>query len=260
MTDELDNMLADLRSADLTEGGTELVEPTLDSDPVAQWLRSVAAMLVIVLLVATLSLMLYLRSIDAPRTVQERDIEQYRAAIAVDPDTQLNHVRLAYAYAQAGRFDDAMASIENAYIISDNSLAMIAEADVLRYSGRLEAAVDAYDRARPEVERVYESALLDLRKQNIATTPPNTQLEQLLFGRGSALRDLGRIDEALQDFEEALSITPTDATLLVAAGETYAAVSNEASAAASFRTALMFVPDMPEALIGLRDLGLEEEE
>ncbi|MDA3936094.1 MAG: tetratricopeptide repeat protein [Actinomycetota bacterium] len=231
-------------------------QPALDPDPIAKWLRSVAAMLVVVLLVTTLSFMLYIRSIDTPRTAQERDIERYRTAVADDPDNQLNHVFLAYAYAQADRYEDAMKSIEKAYIISDNALVGIAEADVLRLSGQLDEAVTAYDRVRPKVERAYQSTLLELRKQNIGSEPPDTQMQQLLTGRGLALREQGSYEDALQDFEAALAIAPTDATLLVAIGETHAAMSNVASATVSFQAALRFIPEMPEALIGLRDIGL----
>lgn len=230
-------------------------EPTAGPDPLSRWLGLVAGLLVIVVLASVLGFALYLRTIDAPRTVVERDIERYKTAVLEEPSKQENHLRLAFAYAQADRYALAQQTIERAYELGETPDLFYAEAEVFRVSGRYDQAIQSYDMAVQEATTAYEATLRTLEQKAIITAPPNSLLASALLGRGTTYRALGDSSAAIADFEAAREIAPTDATLLAALGDAYAEAGERDAAAAAYREALRFVADLPAAVDGLRALG-----
>lgn len=236
---------------------TERPVASAKADPLNRWLALVAGLLVVVVLGMTLAFILYLRAIEAPRTASERDIDRYRTAVAEDPLDQQNHLLLAYAYAQAGRMDRARETLERAAELGETPDLAVARAEVLRVSGSYEEAIDAYTAAKRATDDAYAAQLLALEQAAILEIPPDRLGARVLFGRGLAYLGAQDPASAVQDFQDALEITPTDAGLLVALGDAQAARSNESSATAAYRRALEFTPGLPEAIEGLRALGID---
>lgn len=226
-------------------------EPAPPHDPVARWMLLVAGVLAVTIVGLVLAYTLAIRSIDAPRTADERALQVARVAVDADPLTQANHLALARAYAQAGRYDDALETVERAYQLGESGEALFTEADVLRAAGRFSQAVPVYDRAEDLARTEYEALLARLREQSVIEEPPNTLLGRVLFGRGLCRLEIGEPDEAADDFTAALEITPTDAALLVALGDAWADAGEPDQAARAYRRALEFVSNLPEARAGL---------
>ncbi|MDO8987081.1 MAG: hypothetical protein Q7V14_02540, partial [Coriobacteriia bacterium] len=86
--------------------------------------------------------------------------------------------------------------------------------------------------------------------------PPNSTLAAALRGRSIAKWETGDRLGAIADLDDALDIEPTDAAAMVRIAGYYAQSNDTSLAAAAYRRALQFVPDDPEALAGLRELGL----
>ncbi len=242
------------------EGPPEVETPRPEArvptaDPLSRWLALVAGLLIVVILASALAFTLYLRTVDAPRTSLERDIERYKAATIEQPLEQEGYLRLAFAYAQADRFDLAQSTIERARQLGETADYLYAQAEVLRVSGRYADAILSYDAAVAESTAAYESTLRELEKQGVVTASPNSQLALILLGRGITHRELGDSNAAIADFEAARVISPNDASLLAALGDIYAEAGDTQAASAAYREALRFVADLPAAVDGLRALG-----
>lgn len=229
-------------------------------DAFTRVLRLLAGGLLVVVLVAAISFTLYLQTLGAPRSAAERDIERYRVAAAEQPEVLANHVKLAYSFAIAGRFDEAMATITNAEKLTKAPRieVQLARAEIERAAGHYEVAIKTYTEVAKLAEAEYEEQTAKLKKQQIQFQPPNTALAAALKGRGIAKWESGDKTGAIADLDAALDIEPTDAATMVKIGGYYAESGDTSMAAAAFRRALDFVPDHPEALTGLRDLGSDQ--
>lgn len=249
---------------DFEDIGTE-ADPGPDApqevpDRVAATLRVIAGGLLVVVLVAAISFALYLQTLGAPRSAAERDIERYRAAVAEQPELLGNYVKLAYAYAIAGRYDDATETITIAEQMTKAPAieVQLARAEIERAAGRAEDAIATYDKVVKMAEDEYAAQAEELKRQQIVFQPPNSTLAAALKGRGMAKWDAGDQAGAIADLDAALNIEPTDAATMVVIGGYYAESGDTSTAAAAYRRALRFVPDYPEALAGLRALGMGE--
>jgi len=210
--------------------------------------------LLVVVLVAALSLVLYSQGLDAPRTALERDIMKHRAAIDANPSDLSNHLLLASSYTAAGRKDEALNVVRRARALSDSAIIDLTEAEVLRLSGFPRDALPLYDAAISDAQVEYERLLVDLRGRTVTFEPPNTLLARALQGRGIALGELGQTERSIEDLVKANEILPSDATILVALGDQLGKSGDAAGAAEAYRMALRFVPDYQGAREGLKRL------
>lgn len=219
-------------------------------------LPTLAGGMLVVVLVAVLSFVMYTRSLEAPRTAIERDIVKYRAAIEQSPSTLTNHLLLARSYVDAGRKEDALATVRRARALSEAAIVDLTEAEVLRLSGSSEEALPLYDLAVLKAQEEHEQSLVELRGQTVTMEPPNTLLARALQGRAAALLESGELQRSIDDLEQASQILPTDADILVALGAHRLASQDMTGAAEAFIGALRFVPDHREALDGLEKAGV----
>jgi len=215
---------------------------------------TLAGGLLVVVLVAAISLVLYTQGLDAPRTALERDIMKHRAAIDANPSDLSNHLLLASSYTTAGRKDDALYTVRRVRALSDSAIVDLTEAEVLRLSGSLQEALPLYDAAISDAQVEYEQLLVDLRGRTVAFEPPNTLLARALQGRGIALGELGQTEKSIEDLLKANEILPSDATILVALGDQLGKSGDATGAAEAYREALRFVPDYQGAREGLERL------
>lgn len=250
----------DPERSDVAEDPGAPVVAAVPEDRLTRSLRLVAGGLLVIVLVAAVSFALYLQSLGAPRSAVERDIERYKTAVAEQPTVLDNYVKLAYSYAIADRYDDAMATIDTADRITKAPQIQVrlARAEILRAAKRYKEAIAVYNEVATLAEEEYATQSAELKKQQIAYIPPNTTLASVLRGRGVAKWESGDEKGAIADLDAALDIEPTDAATMVRIGGYYAQSGDTSMAIAAYRQALRFVPDSPEARAGLRDLGKGE--
>jgi len=224
-------------------------------EPVSAWLLKVALALIVVLLVLTLTIAIYLVTLhDAPRTAEERDISAAEISVREAPGVAENWMNLSYAYAAVKRYDDAITTARKGRSETGEDVLLLAEADVLRVSGRPAAAVEVYDRAEGAVRNAEREAAGARRKVGIFVPLDDTTMAQVYVGRGIARRMLGDTAAAIADLERAVAITPDQATVLSTLGDYYADSGQGEKAAEQYRAALRYVPDHAPALDGLKRL------
>jgi len=240
----------------VSSGPTVEAPPVADPDRLSSLLRLVAGGLLVVVLVSAISFALYLQTLGAPRSVAERDIERYKTAVAEEPQELPNYVKLAYSYAIADRFDDAMATIATAEKLTKAPRleVQLARADIERAAEHYADAINTYSAVASLAEEEYATQAAELKKKQVMFQPPNTTLAAALKGRGVARWESGDSEGAIADLDAALTIDPTDASTMVEIAGYYAESGDTSTAVAAYQQALRFVPDYPEALAGLRDL------
>lgn len=226
--------------------------PERRQDPMVTWMLAVILGIIIVLLGTTAALVLYLGSLNrAPRTAVERDVATWETAIHERPSDTNAWASLAYAYAEADRFDDALRIVSEAQKRTKESSLVLVRADVLRMAGRYSEATDDYD----EAEKVITAALDETKRRRakigVEAELPDEGLTRVYSGRAQCAYELGEVDKAISDLEKALETAPQQATLWVTLGDYYSETGKNKEAVAAYREALKYVPDYAEALAGL---------
>lgn len=224
-------------------------------DDISRLLLRIILLLVVVLLGTTLTLLFYLSTLNrAPRTALERDVVTWETAVKENPGDAGAWTRLAYAYAEGGRTDDALDAVERGRKATDSPALMLVEGDVLRSAGRYTEALSAYNRAEKDIRAAAHKVETERKKLRIFSPADESALGPLYFGRGLSKRELGDLEGAASDLEKAVKQLPDQATVLVALGDVYADLGHNDKAKASYEAALRFVPDDKDALDGLREL------
>lgn len=222
------------------------------------WLLRVTLMLLVVFLASGVSLVLYTLSMrGAPRTGLERAVTMDEVAVRENPKDMQNWARLALAYNQAGRFNDAMRTIERASAIEHSPIIDLTEADILRLAKRYDEALRAYNALEKFTNAEFEKFVKERRRRGIIVTNQNEVLYLCLYGRGQVYDALDENDRAIADFREAADIMPTDAEVWVELARLYAKDRRDKEAADAYRQALRYIPDYKPALDGLKRLGEE---
>ncbi len=229
-----------------------------ERDPIAHAMLVVALGLVVTLVATTGVLYFYLSTLNkAPRTTVERDVAAAEAVVSEEPTSAAAWARLAYAYAEADRYEDALDALERAESADDAESLVVVRADILRLAGRTREALTEYDRALTEMKKLRERIRIERAKKGITGDIGDDGLLQVYWGRGLAKRDLGDVEGAIADLELASKENSRQVDVWVELGDLYAKSGDADKAEAAYRTALMFVPDFGEALAGLRALGRE---
>ena len=117
----------------------------------------------------------------------ERAIEEFLAAMELDPDNVEALAHLAAAYGALGRFGEADAAIERAIHL-----------DPINLQARVGEAVLTFRKG------LYAAAEVQLK----GICERNPAHGQAHFYRGEALNRLGRVDEALQTMERTIQLQP----------------------------------------------------
>jgi tetratricopeptide (TPR) repeat protein len=232
------------------------VAPT-PRDPIVTGMLIFALSLVIALVATTGALYFYLATLNkAPRTLAERDISVSELKVAEEPKSVAAWVELAYAYAKAGRVEDALEAVKRGERTDNAELMAVVKADVLRFSGRLEEAVQQYDRAETATAKLIERYRMERAKKGVTSEEIDQgAFLQVYWGRGLANMQLGRTDAAIADLELAVEENPRQASIWVSLGDLYAEKNDVQKAEESYREALRYAPELPEAVAGLKRIG-----
>lgn len=218
----------------------------------AMMLGSVA--LIVVLLATAISMVFFLLSLrHAPRSTAERSVTEAEAQANFDPSKSDNWVRLAYAYAEAGRYRDALTAIERGRPVAKGSLDVV-QADVLRMSGQYREAIPYYDKALTYIDQEEQKAFRAQEKKGIFTRQPNQARAVAMYGKGLCQLELGDAKKAAANIKAASDIVPTDSVMLVSLGDAYIVAKQPKLAEKAYKQALKMIPDYKPALEGLEKI------
>ena len=152
----------------------------------------------------------------------EKAIEHLRKALEIEPGLFQAHNNLAVEYMKLGRLAEAAAELEESVRINPD------ETTSLRNLARLHIAMERWDRAEEILAKALEidsgnvDTLNSLGEVNIAFGEFDQALEFFLraskldsgrrayIGIGQCYSLLGRLEEALFEFEEFLRLFPND--------------------------------------------------
>ncbi len=229
-------------------------------DPIVGWMTLVSILLVLVVVVATGSIVFFLLGMrGAPRTAVERQVVSAEVAASAEP-TDKNLQALGYAYLSAGRYRDALSAASRGRKAKDSSIFDLLEGDVLRMQGDHERAVKMYEKAAKRNEAEVKKEVEALAKRGIFSPVSRTTYVSIMIGKGESLVELRRPKEALAAFEDAVKHESTNAYALTRVGDLNAELGKAKDAREAYKEALRFIPDYERALDGLEnvDNGLKE--
>lgn len=227
---------------------------TAPRDPWVNVLLVLALSLVVTLIATTGALYFYLSTLNsAPRTMAERDVATSEAAATEAPANATSWATLGYAYARAGRYDDALEAVRRGEKLENGEALAVVQADILRLAGRFEDAVKEYDRAEEKTKLLLQRIKSERAKVGITRDEllDDGALFQVYWGRAMAREELDDADGAIADYELAAEENPRQSTVWASLGDLYLAAGQNDKAVEAYRSALKFTPDMPEALEGL---------
>ncbi len=236
--------------------------PSMFDDPLVRRMTFVAAGLVIVFLATVVgALVTGLLLPSGPRTLTEKEIavagEAVRAG-STDPEVWGTYIA---ALVDGGQYGRARSVIEDARrSIDDSGTAEIPLGEARLYSaqGQYERAIESVDEVKRILEadletrlasggRIREAALLD-------GLHPNYDIAALL--KAYALVELGRHEDAVDEFTIFLERNRGASDVLVDRGNANREAGDTAAAEADYREAMRFIPDMPQAVEGLESIGV----
>lgn len=235
--------------------------PQAPRDPWMNVLLVLILSLVVTLIATTGALYFYLSTLNrAPRTMIERDVATTEAAVAEAPANATSWAALGYAYARAGRYDDALEAVSRGEKLENSEALVVVRADIMRLAGRHEDAVREYDRAEEKAKLLLQRIKSERAKLGITRGEllEDGTLFQVYWGRAMAREELGDTTGAIADYELATEENPRQSTIWASLGDLYLDAGQNDKAAEAYRSALKYTPDMPEALEGLSKTGKGE--
>jgi tetratricopeptide (TPR) repeat protein len=194
-------------------------------------------------------------------------IETYKQAVKADPRNPAVYVTLARWQVLYGDYDGAMENVQNALLINQtHALAKAVRGWILGKQGQyLEAEAELKDAldldpksalAHAYLAEVYKDKI-DAGKEDLNTRDLASQISRTAVAldssimevrraRGLVLEVTGNYEEAVTEFESAVTMNPNLADLHVALGRNYTAVQAYDRAVEEFNTAISLKPDDPE--------------
>jgi len=128
--------------------------------------------------------------------------QQFNRAIEINDNIVDAYMGLATAHKLAGDIPDALATLSLASAIQPNSSLLFAETATLHFKAGL-GQKSAYDPANEQAKLI--EAVLEAHREQIVSRPQNPDIH---YRTAILLMSIGRIREAIQQFETALEINP----------------------------------------------------
>jgi tetratricopeptide (TPR) repeat protein len=202
----------------------------------------------------------------------DKAIEQYEAALAIEPDYAMSRYNLGVALAAVGRLDEAIEQYqETVRLQPNNAVAHNNLGNALLMQGRLEPAMDHCREALrldPDFAEAHfnvgtisylhgdvDEAIAEYRQALEA----NPELTAVHYPLGFALAQRGRLDEAIAEYRKALDAQPGNAAEIHnSLGLALAAAGRLEEAEVHYQTALSIRPDFADARYNLYKVLAEQ--
>ncbi len=195
----------------------------------------------IIVLVVVLGVLLSGVLSDEPRSDAERDYELLLQGLKQHPDDPAVLMTLAEVEYELGKKGEAIAHAEKAV-----KVAGVTEGYRLRL-----AQLYILERRLEDAQEQIEAEL----KGKDTTSDPEAH-----FLLGQVLRELGKVDDALDHLARACELEPVNADYRIVYAQTLETAGKEQEAIDQYREALRFIPDDPRAREGLERLGVKADE
>ncbi|CDR09784.1 tetratricopeptide repeat protein [Streptomyces iranensis] len=187
----------------------------------------------------------------------EQALNDYNAALALDPIRKRVRFGRGATYRLMGRYDDALTDFNRAIELDpDYAVALVRRGQTYRVMGRYGDALTDLDRAmelesnnlvaigsRGQTYRLmgrYEDALTDFDRA-IELDPG---MLWAVGSRGETYRLMGRYEDALTDLDRAIELKPDMLWAMAERGETYRLMGRYEDALTDFNRAIELEPDM----------------
>lgn len=230
------------------------------ADPVIQRMVVAAAAVVILWTAAIASSIVFgLSNPPAPRTQIERQLDMLAGVVQSNPKSTPAWTDYATALISAKQYSTAEDVIERGLKVApEKSPILVQKARLAQKRGdddeALEVAALAAKTAR--AEREADSKALEKTGSRARLLPKGLTGALIITAEIQAKR--GEWDAVVKAWDEFLNLEPTDCAALVARGDAHAKLGNKKKAESDYRTALKYIPDMPEALKGLETIGASD--
>lgn len=223
-----------------------------------RFLLTVVLATIIVILAVVATIVLYGFEVSkAPRTAAERAVATAEAATREKPKIAQNWVDLTYAYVAAERFADAKSASAKGKKVEDLPAFYIADAYMLEQQGKTVEAIKAYETAKTKATEYYDKRVKAAMEVGAKFATPNYDLADAAIFKARLLAKQGDATAAVKEFDIALGVDPQMSDVLVERADAKATLGDRTGARADYTDALRFIPDMPEALAGLKKVGNE---
>lgn len=232
---------------------------SLMADPIIQWMAIGAAGLVILWTAAMASSIAFgLSNPPAPRTAVERQLDMLESVVRAKPRSAQAWADYAKALITAKQYSAAEEAIERGLkVASEKSQILVQQSRLARERDdddkALELARAAVKAAREE--QGADSKMLEGSGSRARLAPKGLPGGLILIAEIQT--DRQEWSEVINAWNSYLNIQPTDCAALVARGDAQAKLGDKKAAEQSYRQALAYIPDMPEALAGLKAIGAE---
>lgn len=237
--------------------------PSIFLDPMVRRMTWIAVGLVIVFLLLVLSALLTgVIGSTGPRTLAERELAVSRAAVesgSTNPDDWSAYIAALIENRQYGRAKSVIKQGRESVNDSQTADFALAEARLYRAQKKYEDAIDAADKAMKQIKSEHDKL--------VAAGGPQSKTVEVLglddnyydaaLVKAYSYESLGEYDKAIEQFDIYIKKTAGAADILVDRGRAKIKTGDTAGAEDDFRTALKFIPNDPEALKGLDEIGVK---
>jgi tetratricopeptide (TPR) repeat protein len=232
------------------------------ADPMVRAMALVAAAIVIGFLMFTI-IVLFEGYLDpaAPRTFVEAKLtenEAYVEAGATEPTVWRDYVTLlieSKQYAKAQSVIDEAEGVINDEWGQDRLLMQV---ELLIAQGRYDEAIAIADEAQAKIEETYERELASTELPNRAKAYGISENHSLLsLMKAEIYLEQEKWAEAQAQMQLYADANPTEAGILIDLGDVKVKNGDLEGARADFERALMFLPEDPEILKRLDEIGAE---
>jgi tetratricopeptide (TPR) repeat protein len=218
--------------------------------------------LVVLFLVLTLSALITgVVTPTGPRTLAEKEIATSETLVLSGHASAVQwgqYIAALTANGDYGRARNALAQARASVDDSNTAEFVVAEARLNLAQKKYQVAADAAVAGRKKIKDAYDARIAaggDIAKKAKQNgINDNYYLLALLAADG--YRGLGQWQKAIEQFDAYLAKYPTASDILVDRASVKVEAGDKAGAEKDYRQALKFVPDDPEALAGLKKIGV----
>ncbi|MDZ4181020.1 MAG: tetratricopeptide repeat protein [Coriobacteriia bacterium] len=233
-------------------------------------LATVAALIVTLYLAAIVSMLYYgmLGGSEGPRSAVDRDVMVTGSIVRSEESTPTaeqwqDHVTALIADSQFAAAERVIAEVNANPLIDQTRGAhmLFGTARLQSARGKPEEALDTFAEVMEVTDAAYQKELArpDDGFPNWAVADGrhgNYYLSALAMA--GIYEELGRWDEGIEMLNVFLEANPVAAGIIADRGRLKAQAGDIAGAEADYREALQYVPDLKDALEGLREIGVDE--